>query len=265
MKVYISVDIEGVTGVTSWNETVLENSEHKWAAEQMVRETIAACEAAIEMGATEVIVKDAHDSGRNMDIARFPKEVKVIKGWTNSPESMMAGIDETFDAAIFIGYHSGAGHNGNPLSHTMNSEKAVFIKINGELASEFTMNSYIAAYYNVPVVFLSGDKMLCEQSKELIPNIETVAVKEGIGGATFNMNPEYACECIKDGVKEGLKKIGQCKLDSPKEFNLEIRFREHKDANKAKYYPGASLLDHYSIGYIAKDIQEMMTTKMFIL
>lgn len=265
MKVYISVDIEGITGVTSWSETMLENPEHKLASEQMVKETIAACEAAIEMGAAEIVVKDAHDSGRNMDITRFPKEVKVIKGWTNSPESMMAGIDETFDAAIFIGYHSGAGHNGNPLSHTMNSEKAVFIKINGELASEFTMNSYIAAYYNVPVVFLSGDKMLCEQSKKLIPNIETVAVKEGIGGATFNMNPEYACECIKDGVKIGLKKIEECKLDSPKEFNLEIRFREHKDANRAKYYPGVNLLDQYSIEYMAKDIQEMMTTKMFIL
>ena len=265
MKVYISVDIEGITGVTSWSETILENPEHKWAAEQMTNETIAACEAAIEMGATEIVVKDAHDSGRNMDITRFPKEVKVIKGWTNSPESMMAGIDESFDAAIFIGYHSGAGHNGNPLSHTMNSERAVFIKINGELASEFTMNLYIASYYKVPVVFLSGDKMLCEQSKELIPNIETVAVKEGIGGATFNINPQDACDRIKDRVKEGIRKIKECKLESPKEFDLEIRFREHKDANRARYYPGVSIVDDYSVKYIARDIQEMMTAKMFIL
>ena len=265
MKVYISVDIEGITGVTNWSETILGNSDHKWASEQMTNETIAACEAAIEMGATEIVVKDAHDSGRNIDISRLPKEASVIRGWTYSPESMMAGIDETFDAAIFVGYHSGAGHNGNPLSHTMNNEKGVYIKMNGELASEFTMNAYIAAYYGVPVVFMSGDKMLCEKSKDLIPNIETVAVKEGIGDATLNMNPQYACELIKDGVKEGLRKIKECKLISPKEFDLEIRFREHKDANRARYYPGVSIVDDYSIKYIAKDIQEMMTAKMFIL
>lgn len=265
MKVYISVDIEGITGVTNWSETILGNSDHKWAAEQMTNETIAACEAAIEMGATEIVVKDAHDSGRNIDISRLPKEVSVIRGWTYSPESMMAGIDETFDAAIFIGYHSGAGYNGNPLSHTMNNEKGVYIKMNGKLASEFTMNAYIAAYYDVPVVFMSGDRMLCEKSKDLIPNIETVSVKQGIGDATFNMNTQHACECIKDGVKEGLKNIQECKIESPKEFDLEIRFREHKDANKAKYYPGVTTIDDYSVKYIAKDIQDMMTVRMFIL
>lgn len=265
MKVYISVDLEGITGVTNWDETILGHSDHGWAAEQMTKETIAACEAAIEMGAKEIVVKDAHDSGRNIDITMLPREATVIRGWTNSPESMMAGIDESYDAAIFIGYHSGAGYNGNPLSHTMDSTKPVYVKINGELASEFTMNTYISAYYGVPVVFISGDKMLCELSKNLVPNIETVAVKKGEGDATFNIHPDYARECIKDGVKEGLKKIQQCKIESPKEFELEIRFAQHKDANRAIYYPGVSRVDDYTVKYIAKDIQDMMTARMFIL
>lgn len=265
MKIYISVDIEGITGVTDWNETELGHGEHAWAVNQMTKEVIAACEGAIEMGAKEIVVKDAHDSGRNMDITRLPKEARVIRGWTSSPESMMAGIDESFDATIFVGYHSAAGQNGNPLAHTMNSKKASYVKINGELASEFTMNSLISAYYGVPVVFLSGDKMLCENAKKLVSNMEIVAVKSGEGGATFNMHPDYACECIKDGVKEGLKKIKDCKVESPKELKLEIRFTEHQDANKARYYPGVKGIDDHTVEYIAKDIQELMTVRMFIL
>ncbi|CAK7077960.1 M55 family metallopeptidase [Tissierella carlieri] len=265
MKIYISVDIEGITGVTNWNETELGHGEYAWAVGQMTKETIAACEAAIEMGAKEIVVKDAHDSGRNIDISKLPKEARVIRGWTSSPESMMAGINESFDATIFIGYHSAAGENGNPLAHTMNSKKATYVKINGELASEFTMNSLISAYYGVPVVFLSGDKRLCENSKKLVPNIETVAVKSGEGGATFNMHPNCACESIKSGVKEGIKNVKECKIESPKELKLEIRFTEHQDANKARYYPGARLIDDHTVEYIAKDIQELMTARMFIL
>lgn len=265
MKVYISVDIEGVTGVTNWNETILGHSEHTWAAEQMTKETIAACEGAIEMGAKEIIVKDAHDSGRNIDITKLPREARVIRGWTSSPESMMAGIDESYDAVIFIGYHSGSGRNGNPLAHTMNHEKTAYIKINEEIASEFTINTFIAENYGVPVVFISGDEMICKESKDLVPNIETLAVKSGQGGATFNMHPDHACESIKDGVKKGLENSRKCKIEPPQEFKVEIRFKEHKDANKARYYPGVKLVDDYIVEYIAKDVQELMTTRMFIL
>lgn len=265
MKIYISVDIEGITGVTNWDETILGNSEHEWAREQMTDETIAACEGALEMGATEIIVKDAHDSARNIDIRKLPKEVSLIRGWTEGTESMMAGIDETFDASVFIGYHSGSGFNGNPLSHTMHVDKAVWIKINNELVSEYTINSYISSSYGVPVVFLSGDEMLCKGAKKLIPNIETVGVKKGIGDATLNMNPKYACENIKAGVKLGISKINECKLESLKQSTFEIRFKEHKDAYKAKYYPGAILVDDYTVKYEVKDIKELITTMMFIL
>ncbi len=265
MKVYISVDIEGITGITNWDEARKEHSDHEWAAEQMTDEAIAACEGALEMGATEIYVKDAHDSARNMDIRKFPKEVTLIKGWTECPESMMAGIDRSFDAGIFIGYHSGAGSNGNPLSHTMHADKSIYIKINGELVSEFTINAYIAASYDVSVVFLSGDENICNESKELIEDIGTVATKRGVGGATFNMNPKTALENIKSGVKEGLTNIQQCKLVALKKHTVEIRFKEHKDAHRAKFYPGVILIDDYTIEYEANDIREMITTMMFIL
>lgn len=265
MKVYISVDIEGITGVTSWNETELGHSEHLWAREQMVKETIAACEGAMEAGAREIIVKDAHDSARNLDISKLPKGVQVIRGWASSPESMMAGIDESFDATIFVGYHSAGGLDGNPLAHTMNSTKATYIKINGEIASEFWMNSLVSAYYQVPVVFLSGDKMLCDDSIKLVENMETIAVKTGVGDATFNMHPEEACQAIKAGVVKGLKNKDKCQVEIPDEFKLEIRFNRHQDAKRASYYPGVKQIDAHTIEYMAKDIQDMMIARMFVL
>ncbi|WP_326907613.1 M55 family metallopeptidase [Sedimentibacter sp. MB31-C6] len=263
MKVFISVDIEGVTGVTSWSETTLGNHDYKQFAEQMTKETIAACEGAIAMGAKEVFVKDAHDSARNIDITKLPRCVKLSRGWTNCPESMVAGIDDTFDAAIFIGYHSGAGFDGSPLSHTMNTNNN-YMKINGELASEFTINSYIAASYGVPVVFLSGDKMLCEKAKEFNKGIETVAVKEGIGGATISINPDYACDLIKEKVKAGLKHITSCKIQIPEKFNVEICYKEHKEAKRASYYPGVTQINSSTVSYSAKDVMQLATTRMFI-
>lgn len=265
MKVFISVDIEGITGVTNWNETELGHGEYTWAVEQMTKETIAACEGALKAGATEIIVKDAHDSARNIDISKLPKEASVIRGWTSSPESMMAGLDSSFDAAVFIGYHAAAGENGNPLSHTMDSQRCTWMKINGEIASEFTLNTMIAAYHKVPVVFLSGDKMLCDNSKKLVPGIETVAVKSGSGGATFNIHPEVACELIKDGVEKGLKNIDKCKIDLEPNPKLEIRFRYHQDASKAKYYPGVKEIDDYTVEYTAVDMMDLITARMFIL
>lgn len=265
MKIYISVDIEGITGVSSWEEATLGNSEHIQAAQQMTSETVAACEAALEMGATEIVIKDAHDSARNIDITKLPRQATIIRGWTECPESMMAGIDHTFDAAIFIGYHAAGGSNGNPLSHTMNVSKARYIKINDELVSEFTINAYIASSYEVPLVFLSGDEKICQEATQLIPDAETVAVKRGLGGATFNIHPLMAIESIKSGVKKGLKKIENCKLIPLRKHTVEIKFSNHKDAYRAKFYPGVSLVEDYVVQYQAENIQEMITTMMFIL
>lgn len=264
MKVFISADIEGVTGVTAWNEATPGTYEYAAACKQMTKEVLAACEACNEMGVEKIYVKDSHDIARNIDITALPENVILIKGWTNHPTTMVAGLDESFDAMMYIGYHAAAGCNGNPLAHTMNTANN-YVKINGKIASEFDMHTYIAAHYNVPIIFLSGDKELCEKSKELCPNLETVAVKEGIGGATFNLNPEYACKLIKEGVKKGLAKKDSCRIPSPEKFELEINFREHTRALQASFYPGVEQLDEKTVKFIGSDIIEMMIARMFIL
>lgn len=264
MKVFISVDIEGVTGVTSWSETTLGNFDYNQFAEQMTKETIAACEGAIAMGAKEIYIKDAHDSARNIDISKLPRCAKLSRGWTSTPDSMVAGIDETFDAAIFVGYHSAAGTDGNPLAHTMNTDSN-YMLVNGEKASEFLINTYLAANHGVPVVFVSGDQMLCEKVKELNSSIETVAVKEGIGGATISIHPDLACEYIKEGVINGLKRIEACKIDIPEKFDVEINYKEHKAAKHASFFPGVTQVDSHTVKYTATSVEEFAITRMFIL
>lgn len=264
MKIYISSDIEGITGVTHWDETNIEHTKHAEAAKQMTKEILAACEGAIEAGATEILIKDGHGSGRNIEITDLPKEAKIIRGWTNSPESMMALLDDSFDAVIFIGYHSGAYSNGNPLSHTMNQDNN-WLKINGIMSAEFDMNSYVASYYNVPVVFLSGDKKLCERGKNMIPCMEVVAVKDGCGNATINISPSYACKLIKEGVKKGLYNKNNCKLNSPESFHMVINYKQAVHAYRASFYPNAKQLDEHTTEFTGNDIQEMMAARMFML
>jgi len=264
MKVFISADIEGVTGVTNWDEASHGHADYEAAAKQMTREVLAACEAAVECGADYIYIKDGHETGRNIIIDNLPKEAVISRGWSNTPESMMAGIDESYDAAIMIGYHSGAGYEGSPLSHTMNQGNN-WLKINGIKAAEFDLNTYVAAYYNVPVVFVSGDKMLCDHAKEIVPEIETCSVKDGWGNATISMSPELACEKIKEGVIAGLKNRDKCLIKSPEKFEMEVNFKQSVHALRGSHYPGAELVDGFTVKFTGNDIQEMMTARMFIL
>ena len=150
-KLFISADIEGTAGIVNWNET--ERSvphDYDYFANQMTREVAAACEGAHDAGVEEIVVKDAHDSARNLNPAKLPEYTRVYRGWARHPYSMMFGLDETFDGVVFTGYHSAAQMPGNPLSHTMNTQNN-FVKVNGMLAPELMLNSLIASSLGVPV------------------------------------------------------------------------------------------------------------------
>lgn len=222
MKVYISADIEGVTGVTHWDETDLDKAVSAGACEQMTAEVVAACEGALESGAGEILVKDAHDSGRNIIASKLPRAARLIRGWEPHPFMMMQGLDETFDAAAFIGYHSRAGANTNPLAHTMTTA-CTRITVNGFEASEFLINTYTAAMLKVPVIFVSGDQGLCAEAAGLNPAMGAVAVKEGVGDSTISIHPELATARIKAGMAKALKgDLSKCRVALPEHFSMEI-------------------------------------------
>jgi D-amino peptidase len=265
MKIFISADIEGVTGVTHWDETEKNESDYKDFAHQMTLEVKAACEGAVNAGANEIWIKDAHDSGRNIDHNLLPKNTKLVRGWSGGLYSMVQELDSSFDALLYVGYHSAAGTNTNPLSHTMNTTLD-YIKINGRYASEFLIHSYIAAYLGVPVVFLCGDLGLCNEVKSINENIVTIPVKEGIGNSTISIHPQLALELIKNGVEESLsKELSECKLELPKTFELEIKYNEHANALRKSNYPGAELIDPKVVKFTHDDYMEVVRAMKFLL
>lgn len=239
MKVYISADIEGISATVKWEECRPGEKFYQRYADQMTEEVVAACEGAIAAGADEIVIKDAHGWGANIDITKLPECAILIRGWSGHPYSMVQGIDSTFDAAMFVGYHSAAASGGNPLSHTLSSSVYFYIKLNGTYASEFTLFSYAAAYEGVPTVFLSGDKALCEEGKKLHPGLYTAAVKEGIGASVVSLAPNKAKELIKETSKNSLKQdLYKAKIALPDKFSVEICYKDHVVANSKSYYPG---------------------------
>jgi D-amino peptidase len=265
MKLYISADIEGVTGSTHWDETEKDKADYLEFREQMTAEVNAACEGAIEAGASEIWVKDAHGTGRNLIAAKLPRTVKLIRGWSGHPFWMMQELDHSFQASLLIGYHSGAGSRSNPMSHTLNG-KSVYIKINDTLSTECLMNTYTSEFNGVPMVFLSGDEGLCIEVATLNPAIETCAVKQGIGHSTINLNPKLAVERIKEGVKKALgQDITRCHIKLPDSFQTEIKFKDQTQAYRASFYPGNELIDSTTIRFSTKSYFDVLCMLRFVL
>ncbi len=265
MKIFISADMEGITSTIRWDECEAQKNFYSIYAEQMTKEVAAACEGAIAAGADEIVIKDAHDTAANIDITKLPECAKLIRGWSGHPYSMVQGIDDTFDAAMFVGYHSAAGREGNPLSHTMTSGP-LYIKINGEYASEFMIYSYAAACEGVPTVFLSGDKMLCEDGKKIHPCLHTVEVKEGIGSAAICISTTRSLKLIRENAEKSLKQdFNKARISLPDRFNVEICFKEHTYANKMSYYPGMRKAGANILIFESQDYFEVLRMIGFVL
>lgn len=265
MRIYISADIEGISGITSWSETESKNAEYVPHAEQMSLEVAAACRGALKAGATEILVKDAHEEGRNIIHKYLPKEAKLIRGWSNHPYSMVEGIDDTYDGVIMLGYHAGAHSNGSPLSHTLNPEKVRNIKINGQDANEFLIHGYICHSLNVPVVAVTGDESLVLMVRKFDSNIATLAVQKGFGEANISIHPELSLERIEAIVQKGIQNRNNCICYQPEGFELEIIYKRHTDAYRASFYPGIKQTDEYSIIYDTFSYKELMSALMFII
>lgn len=266
MKVYLSADIEGVTGIAHWDEANKIKADYGEYREQMTHEVAAACEAASDAGADEIWVKDAHWTGRNLIAERLPENVRLIRGWSGHPFAMVQEIDSSFDAAMMVGYHDAAGTNSNTLAHTMVGSIVESIYLNGELASEFHLHSWVCLSQGVPVVFVSGDQGLEQKVKAFNPHIQTVAVNQGIGDSTVSIHPHLALKRIKEGVGTALKgELKACLKPVPESFAVELNFREHRQAYKAGFFPGVEQTGPKQVRFNAPNPYELMRALLFVL
>jgi D-amino peptidase len=162
---------------------------------------------------------------------------------------------------IFIGYHAKAGTPDATLEHTYSSKNITDASINGVSLPEAGINALIAGYYNVPVVFVAGDKAICEQVKELFGTVVTVAVKEGIGKAALNYHPEVAREKIEEGVTISLANLNRYKpykLNSP--YTLKIKFKNEENVYNGSFYPGVKRTGDWELTFTSTDLMDAVKT-----
>ncbi len=193
------------------------------------------------------------------------EEVTFVRGWARSPMSMMETLDDSFDAVIFIGYHSAAYTPFSPLAHTMSSRKYQKICLNGVIASEFLINSYLSYYHGVPVVAISGDAGICQEAKQFDKRIATFATQHGIGDSTVSLHPEKCVKQIKAMVRAALVDVSQnLPVELPKQFEIQIEYKQIADYHFASFYPGVTKVDGRTLSFKSDDFYEIARALMFM-
>ncbi len=262
LKIFISADMEGVTGVVSGEQLSPTGFEYQRFREIMTQEVTAAVEAAFAAGATEILVADSHGNGQNLLIEKLPKNITLVRSWPR-PLMMMQGIDETFAGAIFLGYHSGTTNPTGIRAHTISSANLAEVKLNGVTVPEAGINAAIAGHFNVPVIMISGDDSAAKEATDLLGNIETAIVKWNYGfHSARTMMPEPAQDLIREKVKRAIGRISEFtpyKIKTP--VRLDVTFKNYRPAEVLSYLSIIERTDAHSIAFKGKD---MIETSKFI-
>jgi D-amino peptidase len=265
MKVYISVDMEGVAGVVTADQLLPGGFEYERFRGFMTDETLAAVRAAKDEGASEIVVSDSHGNGENLLIEKFPKDVRIVRAWPRHG-GMMAGLDSSFVAAIFIGYHASTTNPNGVRAHTFSSAHYTRVALNGNAVTEGEFNAAYAGAKGVPVIFASGDDAAVEELRGRLGNIETVETKKALSfHSAETLTPEASCEKIFMGVEKALNRMRDFKpyvIKTP--VTLEITFKNYMPAEVLSYLRIVQRVDSHTIRFVGKDMDEVEDFEEFI-
>ncbi len=204
MKVFLSSDMEGTAGIVDWAQCIGDGWEAAAGRALLLAEVNAAITGAMAGGATEVVVNDSHASMRNLPADALAGRASYLSG-AFKPLYMMQGLDETFDAVLFVSYHGSVGAPAN-LSHTYNPRAFSEIRLNGTVTGEAGINALVAAAHGVPVVLVTGDRVACEETAVLLPGVHRAVVKEAVSrNAGLSLHPERAREVIAAAAEAAVR------------------------------------------------------------
>ncbi len=254
MKVYISADMEGVSGVVHSEQTDPSQHEYQYARKLMLREVNAAIEGALAGGAKDILVNDSHWNMRNLLIDELHPAATLLSG-TPKEYSMMTGIDGSFDAVFFTGYHARAESACATLDHTYDGPNIVQnIWLNGTPVGEYAINGALAGYFGVPVALLTGDQTVCAQAKELLgQDLETVVVKESVGRvAAKNLHPTRVHEMIRAAAERALKSKRQPFVFKPP-ITLRLALARTSQADRCMMMPDVHRVSPRVVEYTHDD------------
>lgn len=258
MRLFISVDIEGIAGVVSRQQSLPAGREHDDACRWMTDSVAAAAEAAFAMGVEEVVVTDSHLVSQNILIDRLPERVQLVRG-VRRPLGMVAGVEQgRYDGALFIGYHTGSTHLSGVLGHTMRSLVVREVRLNGRVVSEAGFYLPLLGHFGVPLIGISGDDQFVEETRGLAGDVEAAVVKWAYGHlAARSLTPAASYAEIDAMTRRAIARIGEFRphrIEGP--IRLEVAFKHRPPADTLSLLRGVDRLDAYTIGLTVEDMRE---------
>lgn len=254
MKIYISVDGEGASGVVTPGEMYPGKHGYEFGRKMMTLDVNAAVEGAFEGGATEVVVNDSHWHMDNVDMELLDPRADLIRG-ANKHLAMVESINEGFDGAFFIGYHARAGASDGVGNETIWGREVIEMRMNGKPVGEAEMNAAVAGYFGVPVIMVSGDDCFCEEIRQTLPDVEVAPVKYAINRFSARcLSLEKAHQRIREAAAKSVRELDAhqaYKLEGPVE--IETEFMSTAEASTASMVPGTVRKGLRVVSYTGKD------------
>lgn len=265
-KLYVSVDMEGVAGVVTGDQLGPGGFEYAQTREIMTQEVLAAIRGARSMGFTEFLISDAHGNGENLLIDRLPDDVQIVRSWPR-PLMMMEGIDETFTAAILIGYHASTVSTAGVRAHTISSARLADVRLNDSSIPEAVLSAAIAGHFGVPVVMISGDEAAIAEAQATLQGIEGAIVKWDYSfHSARTLTPRAAQRVIEDKTRAALERLDEIppyRLEGP--VTLDLRFQSYQPPQLLAYLPIVEQTDARSIRYVGEDILAVSRFLEFVM
>ncbi|MEP7347349.1 MAG: M55 family metallopeptidase [Gemmatimonadaceae bacterium] len=265
LKVYISVDMEGIGGVVTNEQLGPSGFEYGRAREFMTAETNAAIAGARAAGATQFVISDSHGNGQNLLIDQLPADVTVIRSWPR-PLMMMEGIDSTFDAAMFIGYHASTANMKGVRAHTMSSATLTGVALNGTQMPEGGINAAIAGYFGVPIVMISGDDAAVEEVRRIAGPMEGAVVKRAISfHAAATMTPKASQDLIRERAKVAIERRADMRPFVLRgAITADISFKNYRQAEMLAYLPIVERTSSHTVRFVGRSILEVSKFMEFV-
>ena len=236
-KVFISADMEGISGISASDQLSAAGAEYGRSRKMMADDVNAAIRGARAGGATAIVVNDSHGSMRNLRLEDLDPGVRLISH-SFKRSGMMEGLDDSFDAVIFVGYHAKAGHPGGLFAHT-GSGVVRDVRVNGASMGEGGLNTLVAAWYGVPVVLVTGDDVAVKQVAEIATGARTVAVKRAINPRAVELRAFNDAHAeIERAAREGVAAAKKFPPRREASYRVEVQFQDVAIPEVAANLPG---------------------------
>lgn len=265
LKVYISADMEGIAGVVTADQLGPSGFEYARFREFMTAEVLAAIQGARDAGATQFVISDSHGNGESLLIEQLPEDATVVRSWPR-PLGMMQGIDSTFDAVLFVGYHASTTSPAGVRAHTLSSAHYAAVELNGVAMPEAGISAAIAGHFGVPVVMISGDNVAVGEARHIIGDLAGAVVKQAIGfHSAATLTPAAARKVIREAAKAGIERRAEIEpyvLRKP--VRLDLTFKNYLPAEVMSLLPIIQRTGSHSIRFEGKDMTEVSRILEFI-